>query len=123
MADQMRTSWEKLVQHVGTNYCQDIINDLNRKIKVNLVTPVHSTEVWVRYATLEALVHTVQSNVQAARWAQASMLRAAATADPSDVELQMKIAILDNEIAKGDYDFSNKIPIEMLDSENTSYGN
>jgi hypothetical protein len=27
-ADQMRTSWEKLVQYVGTNYGQDINNEL-----------------------------------------------------------------------------------------------
>jgi hypothetical protein len=31
-ADQMRTSWEKLVQFVGTNYGQDISNELQNKI-------------------------------------------------------------------------------------------
>ena len=44
-ADHMRTSWEKLVQHIGTKYGQNISNDLDKKIKVNIVTPVHSTEV------------------------------------------------------------------------------
>ena len=29
-ADQMRTSWEKLVQYVGTNYGQDISNELQK---------------------------------------------------------------------------------------------
>ena len=96
----MRTSWEKLVHHFSTKYVQDIRNELNRKIKVNLVTPVQSTEVLARHATQEELVHTGQSKLQAARKAQASMLRAAATADPSDAELTMKIKILDNEIAK-----------------------
>jgi hypothetical protein len=31
-ADQMRTSWEKLVQYVGTNYGQDINNALQNKV-------------------------------------------------------------------------------------------
>ena len=35
----------------------------------------------------------------------------------------MKSAILDNNISKGDYDLANDIPIEMLESEETEYGN
>ena len=64
-----------------------------------------------------------QSNIQAARRAQASKLRSAATADPSDAELQMKVAILDNEVTKWDYDIANEIPIEMSESEKTAYVN
>jgi hypothetical protein len=33
-ADQMRTSWEKLAQYVGTNYGQDISNEFQNKITV-----------------------------------------------------------------------------------------
>ena len=51
------------------------------------------------------------------------MLRAEATADPSDSEIPMKIAILYNEIAKGYYDIANKITVEMSESDDTSYGN
>ena len=88
----MRKSWEKLVQHVCTKYDQDISNDLNRKLQVNLVTPVHSTKVLVRHATREALVSPCQEKT--------SMIRAAATADPLDTELPTKIEILDNKIFK-----------------------
>ena len=35
----------------------------------------------------------------------------------------MRIEILDNDITKGDYDIANEIPIEMLESEKTAYGN
>ena len=35
-ADQMRTSWEKLVQYVGTSYVHDISNELQNKIAVVL---------------------------------------------------------------------------------------
>ena len=96
---------------------------MNRKIKVNLVKPVHSTEVLVRRATREALVCTGQSNIQAALWAQKSMLRASATANPSDAEIPTKIAIMYNEISKGYYNLATEITIEMLEPENNSYGN
>jgi hypothetical protein len=49
-ADQMRTSWEKLVQFVGTNYGQDISNELQNKIPVILSKPVHTPEVLARHA-------------------------------------------------------------------------
>ena len=77
----------------------------------------------MRHATREALVCTVQSNIQADRPEQASIIRAAATSDPSYVELLMKIEILYNNIYKGYYDLSNRIPIQMLDSEKTEYVN
>jgi len=35
-ADQMRTTWEKLVQYVGTTYGQDISNELQNKATVTL---------------------------------------------------------------------------------------
>ena len=60
----MRTSWEKLVQNVGTKYGQDISNKLNNKIKVNIITPVHLIEVLVSHATGEALIHTGQYNIK-----------------------------------------------------------
>ena len=89
-----------MVQNVSTKYGQDISNELNRKIKVNLVTTVQLTEVLARHATREALVRMGKSNIQEALRAQASMIRAVATADPSDVELPNKIEILDNEMTK-----------------------
>jgi hypothetical protein len=42
-ADQMRTSWEKLVQYVGTNYGQDISNELQNMATVTFTQPVHPT--------------------------------------------------------------------------------
>ena len=60
----MRTSWDKLVQHVCTKYGQDIKNELNRKIKVNLVMPVHLAEVLGRHATWEELVRISLSNLR-----------------------------------------------------------
>jgi hypothetical protein len=49
-ADQMQTSWEKLVQFMGTNYGQDISNELQNKTPVTLTKPVHTPEVLARHA-------------------------------------------------------------------------
>ena len=115
--------WKNLVQHVGTKYEQEIRNKKNNNIKVNIVTPEHSTQVLVRHATQEALIHTGQSNIQSDCWTKSNILRKAVSAEPADTDLIMKIAILDNEISKGDYDLSNKITVEMLGSEKTAHGN
>ena len=48
-ADQTRSSWEKLVPCVGTNYGQDISNELKNKLTVNLFEPVHAPEVITRH--------------------------------------------------------------------------
>ena len=49
------------------------------------------------------------------------MLRAAATSYPSDADLPMRIAMLDNEITKECYDLDKDTPIEMLESDKTEY--
>ena len=106
----------KLVHYVGTKYGQDIRNELNRKVKVKLVTSVHLNEVLLRHATWEAMVRTEKFNIQEALRAQAIMLRSSATSDTSDAELPTKISIMDNEITKGDYNLAKKISIEMSES-------
>ena len=97
-------------------YGEDINNDLNSKVKLNLVTPVQLTEVLERHTTREALVRTVKSNIQAACRSQAIMLRLVATAYHSYAYLPMKIGLMDNEITRGYYELSNNIPIEMSES-------
>ena len=51
------------------------------------------------------------------------MIRVAEIDNLSDMEIPIKIAIMDNKITKGDYDLANKIPIDMSESEKTAYGN
>jgi hypothetical protein len=52
-ADQMRTSWEKLAQYVGTNYGQEISNELQNKITVILIEPVHTDVVLLKHGLRE----------------------------------------------------------------------
>jgi hypothetical protein len=55
-ADIMRTSWEKLVQYVSTNYGQDISNELQKKISVDIIEPVYSSEVLIKHGFREAMI-------------------------------------------------------------------
>ena len=48
-ASQARSSWGTLVQYVGTNYGQDMSKELQNKLTVNLVEPVHAPEVIARH--------------------------------------------------------------------------
>jgi hypothetical protein len=121
-ADQMRTSWEKLVQFVGTNYGQDISNELQNKIPVVLLEPVHTPKVLARHVIREQMVRTGEENLQRARLSKRVILEAAAALG-ADPDAPMQLAILDNEIAEGNYKQNNEGPIEMSDSEKTQYSN
>jgi hypothetical protein len=121
-ADQMRTSWENLVQFVGTNYWQDISNELQNKIPVMLSEPVHTPEVLARHAIHEQMVRTGEENLQRASLSERVILEAAAALG-ADPDAPMQLAILDNQIAEGSYKQNNEVPIEMSDSEKMQYSN
>jgi len=121
-ADQMRTSWEKLVQYVSTNYGQDISNELQNKLTVTLVEPVHMIEVLRRHIVCEQMIRTGQGNIQQARRAQQAILQTAVNAGV-DLEAPMKLAILQNEIPQGDFAANVDVPVELTDSEKTQFSN
>jgi hypothetical protein len=118
----MRTSWEKLVQYVGTNYGQAISNELQNKLTVILPEPVHTTAILARHATRSTMIRTAQKNMQEAREDQRSILEAAVKA-AVDPEASMKLAILKNAIAEGEYLKKLDILIELTDSEKTQNSN
>ena len=121
-ADQMRTSWEKLVQYVGTNYGQDISNELQNKLTVTLAEPVHTPAVMARHAIREQMIRTGQANLQQARIAQQVILQRAVDAGV-DPDAPMRLAILNNEIAQGAFEQNVEVPIVMTESEKTQYSN
>jgi F0F1-type ATP synthase gamma subunit len=72
--DLMRTSWEKLVQYVGTTYGQYISNEPQNKIAVDIIEPVNSAEVMRKHGLREAMIRSGQRNIQRARQAQEIIL-------------------------------------------------
>jgi hypothetical protein len=109
------------VQYVGSNYGQDISNELQNKITVTLVEPVHTTEVLTRHAARELMTRTCQTNIQRARRAQESIQQAAVHAG-TDPDAPMKLALLQNEIACA-FSANMDVPIELNDSEKTQFSN
>jgi hypothetical protein len=121
-ADQMRTSWEKLVQYVGTNYGQDINNESQNKVWVILTEPVHTSDVLARHSVREVMIRNVQLNIQQARQAQETILKAAVQAG-TYTDAPMKLAILHKDIAQGEFAASIEVPVVLNDSEKTQFSN
>jgi hypothetical protein len=113
-ADQMRTSWEKLAQYVGTNYGQDISNELQNKITVILVDPVHTDDVLMKHSLRETMIRNGQMNIQRARKSQETILEAAVQAG-LDMEAPIKLALLQNEIAQGEFSANVEVQIVLND--------
>jgi hypothetical protein len=120
--DQMRTSWEKLVQYVGTNYGEDIDNKLQNKVWVVITEPVHTKDVLARHSVREVMIRNGQLNIQQARQAQETILKAAVQAG-TYMGAPMKLVILQNEIAQGKFAASIEVPVVLTDSEKTQFSN
>ena len=120
-ADQMRTSMEKLIQYVGTTYGQDISNELQNRTPVVLTEPTHSAVVTTRHTAREIMIRAAQANIQAARRAQEVILTAAVANQEADAP--MKLTVLVNEIAQGDFDIGEPVPVVLTDSEKTQHSN
>ena len=68
------------------------------------------------------MIRTGQANIQTARETQKIILEAAVTAGIDDAA-PMKLAILQNAIAQGEYEANVDVPIMMTDSEKTQSRN
>jgi hypothetical protein len=121
-ADQMRTSWGKRVQYVGTNYGQDINNELQNKVWVVLTEPVHTDDVLARHNARGVMNRNGQLNINQARQAQETILITAVQAG-TDMDAPVRLAILQNEIAQGEFAASIKVPVILTDSEKTQFSN
>jgi hypothetical protein len=121
-ANQMRTSWEKLVQFVGTNYGQDISNELQNKITVTLPEPTHIDAVMQHHMQHEQMIRNAQAKLSVAHEQQCILLEAAVAAQ-LDADAPMKLAVLENEIVQAEFEVSEDVPIELTDSEKTQHSN
>jgi hypothetical protein len=104
-----------LAQYVGTNYGQDISNELQNKFTVIIVEPVHTDDVLLKYGLRETMIRTGQMNIQRARKAQETILDAEVLAG-IDMEAPMKLALLQNEISQGGLSVNIEVPIVLNDS-------
>ena len=75
------------MQYFGMNYGQDISNEIQNKLTVNLVEPVHAPGVIARHIIRERMTRTGQANIHTARETQKIILEAAVTAGIYDTAL------------------------------------
>jgi hypothetical protein len=111
----MQTPWEKRVQYVSTKYGQDISNELQNKTPMTLVKPVHVEPIVMRHGVREQMIRAGQLNIQQARKSQQTIPYAAVAAG-LDVDAPMKLAILQNEIAQGEFAANIEVPVKLTDS-------
>jgi hypothetical protein len=121
-ADQMRTSWEKLVQYYGTSYGQYINNELQNKVWVVLTEPLHIADVLARDSVRDVLSRNSQLNIQQAHESQETILKASVQAG-TDMDSPMKLAALQHEIAQGEFAASIEVPVGLTDSGKTQFSN
>jgi hypothetical protein len=98
-------------------YCA-ITNELQNKITLILIDPVHTNDVLMRHSMREVMILTGQLNIQRARQAQETILKASVIAG-IDLDATMKLEILQNEISQGEFSANIEVPMELNDSEKT----
>jgi hypothetical protein len=89
---------------------------------VILVEPVHTDYVLLKHSLRETMIRNGQMNIHRARKAQETILEAAVQAG-LDMEAPMKLALLQNEIAQGEFSANVKVPIVLNDSQKTHFSN
>jgi hypothetical protein len=101
----------------------DISNELRNKTPVVIPEPEHTTAVMTRHAARETMVRDGQERIHQARDTQARVLQAqidAATVSPTivlDPQMPLRHAQLLNDIAQGQFDASQPVPVVLTDSE------
>jgi hypothetical protein len=101
---------------------QDISNELQNKITVILIEPVHTDDVLMKHSLRETMIRYGQMNIQRAQKAQETILEAAVQGG-LDMEAPLKLALLQNEIAQGEFSANVKFPIILNDSQKNHFSN
>jgi hypothetical protein len=83
---------------------------LQNKITVIIVEPVHTDDVIFKHSLRETMTRNGQMNIQRARKAQETILETAVQGG-LDMEAPMKLAILQNEIAQGEFSSTLKFQL------------
>ena len=116
-ADLMWTNQEKIVQHVGLKYGEDISNEVTNKTTVVVATPVYYAANKTRHQDWERHVRSKQTRVKAALDAKLVQLRGAAVHDV------VEIANVENEIEDIIYQQGKDVPYNLTKEEDLEFSN
>jgi hypothetical protein len=117
----MRMSWAKLVQYVGTSYGQDISNELQKKVTVTLVEPVHKTEVLTRHGVRKQMISTVQMNIAGTKSPRGYSVNGSDRR--TGFGRTREAGSLTEQHCRGRFEANVYVPVELTDSEKTQFSN
>jgi hypothetical protein len=95
---------------------------MQKQITGVLIEPVHTNDFLMRHSVREVMIRTGQLNTQRAHQAQENILKSAVLAG-IDLDAHMKLAILQKEIAHGEFTTNIEVPVDLNDSEKTQFSN
>jgi hypothetical protein len=121
-ADQMQTTWEKIVHHVRTICDHNISNELQNKKTVIIDEPKHTQDVLDKHTAKEVRRQTQQTRLDQARLLHKTQLEGEVDAG-TNTDTPMLLAILDNEIDEVIYQATLALPIKLDDMEQTHHHN
>jgi hypothetical protein len=81
---------------------------------------MHTDDVVMRHGVREKMIRALQLNIQISIKSQQTILQEAVTAG-MDVDEPMKLAILQNEIAQGEFAANIDVPVKLNDSEKAQF--
>jgi hypothetical protein len=119
-ADQMRTTWENTVHHVGTVCDHDISNELHNKKTVIIQKPKHAQEALDEHAERETRHNNQERCLANAREDQETAPQAAVTA-AADPEAPMLLALLENQIKEAAHQATVNLPIKLDKTKQTEH--
>ena len=114
---QWATQWGA---DTGITYGQEISNELLNRATFSLPEPVYDPAIMTRHAKRVQIIRTGQNALKKAREAKRSKLQADIKAG-TNPDAAIALAILNNEIAQGDFEMSEDIPVDLTQAETNHY--
>ena len=111
----MRTSWEKLVHHVGSIMSQEISNELLNWVQIVVPQPQHKQTTLDKHAIDETRRLIQHTRILRARTDKIAALNTASLAvdAATAANLGLKIAELENEMEEASHDISAPLPMTL----------
>ena len=111
----MRTTWDNIVQPVGTIHGHDIINELHNNKTVIIPRPEHTQDVLDEHQLATKRRYQSYQKLEEARQFQKRILEDQIIDGETNIvaKANMDIAVLNNEIAEDEYKIQHILPIVL----------
>jgi hypothetical protein len=116
-ADQMQITQETIAQYIGAKYGEDIVTNLQNKTRIVLSAPAYPSTTMTQHTLRIALVRSQQAAMLTARLSSHTLLEAEIALAPGNRFLVMELAKLNQDIAQGDFEVAQDMPIQSYDQE------